>query len=284
MSSEHKTSAYSWVALGLLIAVYIMNQWDRFLFNYMCAVSPASNCTKLLNSFPDHKSSSFEKPTCPADLYTCKSDECAELQQCYDDHDFAKHQLCYSDCLGQQEYSVLGSYGFTALFSVAGLFAGRLSDVTNRRNVIMVSLLCWSACVVAQGFTTGYGGVLASRLGLGFFAAFSNPAAYSLIADYFPPLSRGRANGLYAFGVYVGGGLSSLSIVIAQAAGWKFTSFLCGGLGGALAVLLLLFLREPARGKFKAPLKISRRSVETTVRRTTGRAASTKTSRRRWAL
>jgi len=227
-----------------------MNQWDRFLFNYLAAVSSSTECSDLKSSMPK----SLVVPTCPS--FDCGSHaNCTQLQQCYAKHDYGKYNILYSTCLSQSQYSVLGSYGFTAFFAIAGLFAGRLSDVLNRKYLITVALVFWSACVAAQGLTQNFGQVLAARLGLGFFAAFSGPASYSLIADYFDQSKRGQANGLYAFGVYVGGGLSSLSIVIDNALGWKGTSYLCGGLGLLVSLGLLFILTEPERAGASAKAK-----------------------------
>ena len=73
------------------------------------------------------------------------------------------------------------------------------------------------------GTATSFPTLLAARIMLGIGEAFSAPASYSLIADYFPSEGRGEANGIYAIGVYVGGGLSSLSIAMSQEVGWRMT-------------------------------------------------------------
>ncbi|KAH8054552.1 sphingolipid transporter [Aureococcus anophagefferens] len=51
------------------------------------------------------------------------------------------------------------------------------------------------------GYSKTYAEVLLWRLALGFGQAFSNPASYSLIADYFPEAQRAQANSLFACGV-----------------------------------------------------------------------------------
>ena len=43
---------------------------------------------------------------------------------------------------------------------------------------------------------------------------FTTPAAYGLLADAFPRGSQATANSLYASGVYLGGGLASLSALL----------------------------------------------------------------------
>jgi MFS family permease len=59
------------------------------------------------------------------------------------------------------------------------------------------------------------------RVGLGVFESACNPAAYSLIADYFHPSVRTTANSVYSLGIYIGGALSSISTLIINGAGYE---------------------------------------------------------------
>lgn len=45
------------------------------------------------------------------------------------------------------------------------------------------------------------------------------PVSVSLINDYFEHEMRGRANSMFAFGIYLGGGLSSLSLILNEKEG-----------------------------------------------------------------
>lgn len=40
-----------------------------------------------------------------------------------------------------------------------------------------------------------------------------------------------QANAFYSSGVYLGGALASLSILLDNSLGWRDTSLLCGGIG-----------------------------------------------------
>lgn len=73
---------------------------------------------------------------------------------------------------------------------------------------------------------------------MGIGQAFNAPCAYPIIASLFSEETRSTANGIYAVGTYVGSALSSLSIVIAIAFGWRITS-LMAGLAGIIAALCL---------------------------------------------
>ena len=74
-----------------------------------------------------------------------------------------------------------------------------------------------------------------------------------MIADLFPPDARPTANGQFASGMYIGGGLASVSMDIATSIGWRSTCFVCAIFGGAMAVVLFTTMKEPTR--MNAPVK-----------------------------
>jgi len=120
------------------------------------------------------------------------------------DDDFTSIQA--ADSLSYADYGILTGYGFSATFCLAGLVAGRAADVSSRKLIIFAGCLIWNAALFMIGYSKTYAEVLLWRLALGFGQAFSNPASYSLIADYFPEAQRAQANGLFACGVHRGGG------------------------------------------------------------------------------
>ena len=95
-----------------------------------------------------------------------------------------------------------------------------------------------------------------NRMLLGVFEAFAPPAAFSLIADYFPPNKRTTANAVLSLGIFVGAGLGSMSTIMIGAVGWRYTYFIVGCIGIAFAVVALLFIRDPQRGRFDPIKKI----------------------------
>ena len=99
-----------------------------------------------------------------------------------------------------------------------GLVAGRLADVSSRKTVIFFGVVIWNLAMVGLGMSNVFWQLLLWRLVLGVGQAFTNPASYSLIADYFPEEKRAQANGLFACGVYVGGGVASLCIEVRRRA------------------------------------------------------------------
>lgn len=155
------------------------------------------------------------------------------------------------------QYGLLVGFGFSLGYVLMGMVMGRASDLYRRVNIIGAGLIIWSGATLQMGTATNYYGLLAARVFQGLGQSFTGPASYSLIADAFPPGKRAEANGIYAFGVYVGGGLGSLSIAMAIAIGWRATCYFVGGLGFVLALILFATVGEPARqsGTPTAPVR-----------------------------
>ncbi|ASG22281.1 spinster family MFS transporter [Nitrospirillum viridazoti] len=98
-----------------------------------------------------------------------------------------------------------------ALFYVAfGLPFGAIVDRASRRTILVVGIALWSIMTFACGLATSYWQLFIARAGVGIGEACLAPAAYSLIADYFPPRQRGRAMSTYNMSNYLGVGASLL--------------------------------------------------------------------------
>jgi MFS family permease len=143
-----------------------------------------------------------------------------------------------------------------------GLPLGRLADSCNRRNLVATSITIWSFFTALCAATKSYFTLFLTRVGVGVGEAGLSPAAYSLIADYFPKQRIGTAISIYYFGLFLG---SSLALLVGGAtidalaktptitipllgtiASWRIT-FLFVGLPGLLFALLAFTIREPYR-------------------------------------
>lgn len=126
--------------------------------------------------------------------------------------------------------------------------AGLLADRVDRRRFIAGTFVVWSALVALTGAVRGYGQLLGTRALLGAGDAVNDPAAQSLLADYYSPDRRGRVYGVHrvtpvigaALGLGLGAGLGALF-------GWR-VAMVALTVPGLLAALLVLRLREPMRG------------------------------------
>jgi len=132
------------------------------------------------------------------------------------------------------------------------LLAGFATDNLNRKYVSVFALIVMSAATAAMGFAQTYWHVLVARIMQAAGQAFAPPLAYSMIADLFGKDQRASASGVYASGVYVGYGASSLSLLLIAREGWRFTSYTAGITGAVLVVALATFVSEPLREAYRA--------------------------------
>ena len=145
----------------------------------------------------------------------------------------------------KEQYAFLASVVFTSIFATVSFFAGGIADNNNRRVIIGLSCFLWSAATLAQAQVVSYEQLLPLRVLIGFSQAFFNPAAYTLIADIFPKDLVGRMNGILSGGVYLGGGLASLSILLDNSIGWRSTITVIGLVGMSIAAIGTFVIKEP---------------------------------------
>ena len=124
---------------------------------------------------------------------------------------------------------------------------GLLTDRFNRKWLLVFFSIIWSSATFATGYFESFSVLVAMRFLLGVAESVCNPAAYSLIRDYFPPSHRSTANAIYSSGIYVGSAISSISIIAINAFGWRGSFMFTGLIGIVFGVLAALILREPKR-------------------------------------
>lgn len=164
--------------------------------------------------------------------------------------------------LDDAELGFLYGTAFGVFYAVCGFPLARLADATSRRGLMAGCLLLWSAATCASAFAGGFAGLAAARVLVGAGEAGAAPAAYSWLADLFPPARRATALAIYNAGIYLGIGAALLlgGLVVERwdaayaggaaplgLTGWQ-AAFLVAGAPGALLALAVLALREPPRG------------------------------------
>ncbi|CAM9968696.1 unnamed protein product, partial [Hapterophycus canaliculatus] len=147
----------------------------------------------------------------------------------------------------ETQYGLLASFSFTLLFSTCSLIAGRAVDVVSRKTATVASCLVWSAMAAGTSLADSFTSVFGLRVLQGSAQAFTTPAAYTMISDLFPASVRGTANSIYSSGVYLGGALASLSLLLNGAIGWRDSHLVVAAVGLAVAVLSALLIQEPER-------------------------------------
>jgi MFS family permease len=151
---------------------------------------------------------------------------------------------------------------FALFYATLGIPIGRLADTKNRKNIITWGIALWSVMTAVCGLAKNYTQLFLARMGVGVGEATLSPAAYSLIADYFPKERLATALSVYSMGIYLGSGLAyiiggfilekvaPLGVIALPMVGeifsWQLVFFFVG-LPGLLVALLVFFIKEPIR-------------------------------------
>lgn len=163
------------------------------------------------------------------------------------------------------QIGLLAGLAFAIFYSFIGIPIAKLADTKNRVKIISIGVALWTLMTALCGLTKTYFYLFLARVGVGVGEAALSPAAYSMIADYFPKEKLGRAIGVYVIGLYLGAGLAMLvgSAVISIVSTmplmelpyygiikpWQIT-FLIVSIPGIMVLLLLLTIKEPKRQSF----------------------------------
>ena len=126
--------------------------------------------------------------------------------------------------------------------------ADYLADRWTRTRTIANTTMVWSGITALTAAAPNYASLVAIRSALGFGQAITEPAAGSLLADYYPASRRGRAFSIQQVLLFVGFGLGvGLGGIVGSTLGWRW-AFLIVGSPSIVFGLLMYRLKEPARG------------------------------------
>jgi len=169
----------------------------------------------------------------------------ADRQAIYSVFPLLKTEMGLSDV----QLGVVGA-SFMWVYAAAAPFAGAIGDRVSRKTLILGGLIFWSVITVATALSRTYWHLVLVRALEGLGEAFYFPASMSMLSDYHGRATRSRAMSLHQSSVYAGtiaGG--TIAGWMGQTLGWRSSFYLLGTLGTVLGFVLILFLREPARGQ-----------------------------------
>ena len=148
---------------------------------------------------------------------------------------------------------IIVGFGFTVLYAILGVPVGRWADGGNRRNVISMGLLVWSAFTALSGMAYNTFTLAATRIGVGVGESCGWAPAVSMISDYFPRSQRAKAVGILTSASTIGSALGlAVGGYVGQHYGWR-AAFYVAGIPGLITTLLLRFtVTEPAHGLSEA--------------------------------
>jgi len=139
---------------------------------------------------------------------------------------------------------------FLGFYMIAAPFAGPLADRYSRKTIIILGAFFWSGLTLLTAVTHTYWELLIRHTLVGIGEATFVTIAPSLIADLFPENVRGRIFGIFYLAIPVGTAMGYLiGGKLGPNFGWRYP-FYVAALPGFLLALALLFIPEPARGRF----------------------------------
>jgi predicted MFS family arabinose efflux permease len=151
--------------------------------------------------------------------------------------------------LSDTQLGLLTGLAFAFFYAVMGVPAAMLADRTNRVRLVGLCCMTWSLFTGACAFAGSFLHLALARFGVGVGEAGGTAPSLSILADYYPPRMRPAIIGLFTangpLGVFVGASFGGWA---AGQFGWRAAFLLVSAVGFVAAVLLLIFVREPARG------------------------------------
>lgn len=155
--------------------------------------------------------------------------------------------------LSDGQLGLLTGLAFAISYSIAGIPLGLLGDRVRRTRLLASLVTVWSGLTFLSGMATSALTLTLARIGVGASEAGASPASMSIITDYFPKERRGLALSVFYMSTPIGVALTfSLGGAIAAVHGWQVAYFVAGGPGVILALLIILTVREPVRGRYDA--------------------------------
>ena len=188
--------------------------------------------------------------------------------------------------LSDSQYGFLNGPPFAIFYAVMGIPIAIAADRYNRVKIIAVCIAVWSLMAALCGFATSFAFLLVARIGVAIGESGCTPPANSIIGDYFKSQSRASAFAFYAMGVTIGGALANafggpiatqltgatveawlkardlsalLPIDWTHVEGWRIAFVVIGAPGLIVALMVLLFVKEPPRG-YSDPPNMERRA------------------------
>ncbi|MBU2117375.1 MAG: MFS transporter [Alphaproteobacteria bacterium] len=151
--------------------------------------------------------------------------------------------------MSDSEFGLLGGIAFASVYSTLAIPLAWLADRFSRVWIKTGALAVWSGFTALCGTATSFSQLFLYRMGVGVGEAGGGAPAYSLVADYFPPHQRARALAGFAFGIPLGTAAGTLvGGLLAAEFGWRTAFIVVGVLGGVIAPLMRLTVRDPKRG------------------------------------
>lgn len=148
---------------------------------------------------------------------------------------------------------------FIVSYVVVAPLVGYLGDRFSRKIILIVGLSVWSLVSLAGSYMTTYSSLLALRCLGGIGEATYSAIGPAMIADMFVGDTRSNMLAMFYFMMLVGGGLGYItgSGVAAATGSWNWGLRVTPILSLISVILIVIFLKEPARGESEGSRLVS---------------------------
>ena len=159
--------------------------------------------------------------------------------------------------IGDAQIGALNGIALTFVAAIATFPLGWLADRVDRRRLLWICVLIWSAATALCGFARDFPELFACSMGIAVGEAVLGPITYTIIPDLFPPGRRitanyvfflasilGASGGLALSGAIIGwvdGGRASLPGALATMQTWRI-ALVCVATFGPLLALMIAFI------------------------------------------
>jgi len=139
---------------------------------------------------------------------------------------------------------------FLICYMIAAPFVGPLADRYSRKVIIVVGAIFWSGLTLLTAVTHTYAELLVRHTLVGIGEATFVTIAPTFVVDLFAERVRARILGIFYLAIPVGSAVGYLmGGYFSHLYGWRFPFYIAAAPGFLLAIAVL-FVQEPARGRF----------------------------------
>jgi len=138
---------------------------------------------------------------------------------------------------------------FFVTYMLAAPLTGWMGDRWPRKPLIVVGALFWSACNILTATVHSYLALNVRHAALGIGEASFGIFAPALLSDFFPERDRNRILTIFYIAIPVGAAIGyGMGGELGGRYGWRVPFIVSAVPGIIIALLILFFMREPARG------------------------------------
>src|ERR1700734_3808400 len=145
----------------------------------------------------------------------------------------------------------IGSLTFWFMIAYMGTspITGWLGDRFPRKPMIVIAALFWSGINFFTASVHSYDSLLIRHAALGIGEASFGIFAPAILSDFYPEDQRNRVLTIFNIALFVGAALGYLiGGVVGEHYGWRHSFIVSAIPGGIIAILIAIFMKEPARG------------------------------------